>query len=97
MMKFQKRYNTFTRIKNNYNNTRKLYKIISNLTGQDKTNPLSEAHSDQELAEHFAEFFLQNIETICKNAMILHHTQQYQLMCCNSLNAHPLMNQAYFK
>ena len=30
----------------------------------DNTNPLSEAHSDQEVAEHFAEFFLQKIETI---------------------------------
>ena len=33
--------------------------------GQDNTNPLPEAHSDQDLAEHFAEFFLQKIETIC--------------------------------
>ena len=43
-----------------------MYKIISSLVGQDNTNPLPEAHSDQELAEHFAEFFLQKIEAICK-------------------------------
>ena len=66
MMKFQKRHNTFTRIKDNHNNTRQLYKIISSLTRQDNTNSLPEAHSDQELAEHFAEFFLQKIEAICK-------------------------------
>ena len=64
MMKFHKRHSIFTKIKDNHNNTRQLYKIISSLTGQDNTNSLPEAHSDQELAEHFAEFFLQKIETI---------------------------------
>ena len=34
-------------------------KIISGLTGQDNTNLFLEAHSDQELGEDFAEFFLQ--------------------------------------
>ena len=63
MMKFHKRHSIFTKIKDNHN-TRQLYKITSSLTGQDNTNPLPEAHLDQGLAEHFAEFFLQNIETI---------------------------------
>ena len=57
-------HSIFTKIKANHNNTRQFYKIISGLTGHDNTNPLPEAHSDQELAEHFAEFFLQKLETI---------------------------------
>ena len=65
MIKFHKRHSIFTNIKANHNNTRQLYKIISGLMGQDNTNPLLEAHSDQELAEDFAEFFLQKIENIC--------------------------------
>ena len=65
MMKFQKRHNTFTRIKDNHDNTRQLYKnnIKSHRTRQHQ--PLLEAHSDQELAEHFAELFLPKIEIIC--------------------------------
>ena len=51
-------------MKDNHNNPRQLYKIISSLIGQDNTNPLPDAQSDQELAEQFAEFFLQKIETI---------------------------------
>ena len=64
MIKFYKRHSIFTRIKDNHNNPRQLYKIISSLIGQDNTNPLQDAQSNQELAEQFAEFFLQKIETI---------------------------------
>ena len=77
MIKFHKRHSIFTKIKDNHNNSRQLYKIISSLTGQDNTNPLPEAQSDQELAEQFAEFFLQKIETICEkfNNIALHTTE----------------------
>ena len=64
MIIFHRRHSIFTNIKANHNNTRQLYKIISGLMRQDNTNPLLEAHSDQELAEDFAEFFLQKIENI---------------------------------
>ena len=68
----QKNYSVFgkislsTKIKDNHNRTRQLYKIISDLTGQNDINPLPESHSDQELAEDFAEFFLQKIKAICE-------------------------------
>ena len=65
MIKFHNRHSIFTTIEANHNTTRQLYKIISGLTGQDNTNPLPEAHSDQEVAEDFIEFFLQKIENIC--------------------------------
>ena len=64
MIKFYKRLSIFTKIKDNHNNPRQLYKIISSLIGQENTNPLPDAQSDQEVAEQFAEFFLQKIETI---------------------------------
>ena len=64
MIKFYKRHSIFTKIKDNHNNPRQLYKIISSLIGQDNTNPLPDAQSTQGLAEQFAEFFLQKIETI---------------------------------
>ena len=67
MMKFHKRPNICTKTKDNHNNTRQLYKIILDLTGQNNTNPLLESRSDQELAEHFAEFFFQKTESICEN------------------------------
>ena len=64
MMKFYKRHSIFVKIKENHTNPRQLYKIVSSLIRQDNTNPLPDARSDQELAEQFAEFFLQKIETI---------------------------------
>ena len=44
MIKFYKRHSIFTKIKDNHNNPRQLYKIISSLIGQDNTNPLPDAH-----------------------------------------------------
>ena len=64
MIKFYKRHSIFTKIKDNHTNPRQLYKIISSLIGQDNTNPLPDAESNQELAEQFAEFVLQKIESI---------------------------------
>ena len=77
MMKFYKRHSIFKKIKDNHNNPRQLYKIISSLVGQDNTNPLPDAQSDQELAEQFAEFFLQKIETIWEkfNNIALYKTE----------------------
>ena len=74
MIKFHKKHSIFTKIKDNHNNPRQLYKIISSLTGQDNTNPFPEAQSDQELAEQFAEIFFHKIETICEklNNIALH-------------------------
>ena len=46
------------------NNTKKLYKLISNITGTTKVNPLPEAISDKELADKFAIFFYNKIVDI---------------------------------
>ena len=46
------------------NNTKKLYKLISNITGTTKVNPLPETASDKELADKFAYFFYNKIAKI---------------------------------
>ena len=62
MMQFHKRHHLFSKSKDNHSNTRQLYKIISDLTGQNDISPLPESHSD--LAEDFAKFFLNKIKAI---------------------------------
>ena len=51
-------------IDENKNDTRKLYKIVHTLTGQDVKNLLPEATWDAELAEEFADPFVQKINMI---------------------------------
>ena len=46
------------------NDTKKLYKLILNITGTTKVNPLPEALSDKELADKFANFFYNKIVDI---------------------------------
>ena len=75
-------------IKDNHNNPRQLYKIISSLIGQDNTNPLPDAQSSQDLAEQFSEFFLQKIETIWEKFNNIAHTRQNQMIYHNLLNSH---------
>ena len=45
-------------------NSKHLYKLIAKLTGSKVENPLPEGLSDEELAEHFAYFFIGKIENI---------------------------------
>ena len=45
-------------------NSKKLYTLITNLTGTFKENPLLEGLSNKELAEQFAEFFITKIKKI---------------------------------
>ena len=45
-------------------NSKHLYNLIAELTGSKVENPLPEGLSDEELAEHFADFFIGKIENI---------------------------------
>ena len=47
-----------------YRNTRKLYSLINKITGTTKENPLPELTNEEELANEFAEFFLDKIQNI---------------------------------
>ena len=61
MLKFKKNDCLYRIIKTNSNNTRKLFKLLSEITGSSKPNPMPDAQSDKELAEDFAQFFRQKI------------------------------------
>ena len=44
--------------------TKKLYSLVSYLTGSETENPMPPGKMDDKLAEEFAEFFMQKIKTI---------------------------------
>ena len=64
MLKFKKNACLHRMIKTNSNNTRKLFKLVSEITGSSKPNPMPDAQSDKDLAESFAQFFRQKIDGI---------------------------------
>ena len=64
MLKFKKNDCLHKIIKANSNNTMKLFKLVSEITGSNKPNPMPDAQSDKELAEDFAQFFRQKIDGI---------------------------------
>ena len=74
MLKFKKNACLHKIIKTNSNNTRKLYKLVSELTGSSKPNPMPDAQSDKDLAEGFAQFFRQKIDGIQQQ---FNHIPQY--------------------
>ena len=64
MLKFKKNDCLHRIIKANSIDTRKLFKLVSEITGSNKPNPMLDAPSDKELAENFAQFFKQKIGEI---------------------------------
>ena len=45
--------------------TKKLYNLVNNMTGRTKSNPMPPGRKDTELADKFADFFLDKIRRIC--------------------------------
>ena len=70
MLRFKKQHSLFTLIKENSNDAKKLYKLVSQLTGHKEENPLPEEDDDTKLAEQFGEFFINKIINIGK---LFHH------------------------
>ena len=64
MLKFKKNDCLHRIIKTNSNNTKKLFKLVSEITGSSKPNPMPDAQSDKELAKDFAQFFRHKIDGI---------------------------------
>ena len=56
--------------------TKKLYKIFSNMTGNISGNPLPDSESDEELANEFADFFIQKMQKIRDS---LEHHPKYDM------------------
>ena len=74
ILKFKKNACQHKIIKTNSNNTRELYKLVSELTGSSKPNPMPDAQSDKDLAEGFAQFFRQKVDGIQQQ---FNHIPQY--------------------
>ena len=45
--------------------TKSLYSLVYQLTGNEKENPLLERENDEDLANQFADYFMNKIQTIC--------------------------------
>ena len=64
MFKFKKTHSLHQLVKQNPSETKKLFKLVNELTGNKDQNPLPEAKSKKDLAEEFAQFFLNKIGKI---------------------------------
>ena len=76
MLKFKKNNCLHKIIKANARDTRKLFKVVSEITGSNKLNPTPDAPSDKELAGSFAKFFKQKIDDIRNQ---FNHIPQYKV------------------
>ena len=59
MLKFKKKDCLHRIITAILKDTRKLFKLVSEITGSNKQNPMPDAPSDKELAENFTQYFKQ--------------------------------------
>ena len=76
MLKFKKNDCLHRIIKANSNNTRKLFKLVSEITESNRPNPMPDTPSNIELAENFIQFFKQKIDEIRYQ---LKHIPQYKV------------------
>ena len=55
------------KIQDCHNDTKKLHKLVTHLTGTELQNPLpNDANNDDDLANSYADFFQSKIEKICE-------------------------------
>ena len=64
MLKLKKTHSIYQLVKQSSTDSKKLFKLINELTGNKDHNPLPTAKLDKDLAEEFAQFFLNKIEKI---------------------------------
>ena len=88
ILKFKKTHSLHQLIKQNSGDSKKLCKLINELTGNKDHNLLQAAKSDKDLAEEFAQFFLNKIAKIrekfkssptyhTKNKDVMHPTYNF--------------------
>ena len=66
-LRYKKKTSIQQKIQNCHNNTKKLHKLVTHLTGTEPQNPLpNDANNDEDLANSFADFFHSKIEKICE-------------------------------
>ena len=64
MLKLKKTHSLHQLVKQNSTDSKKLFKLSNELTGNKDHNPLPVAKLDKDLAEEFAQVFLNKIEKI---------------------------------
>ena len=74
LLTYSKRQSLCKKINDLRGNTKELYKLTANLTGKAPQNPMPEDKSDAQLAEEFAEFFIDKIDKIRRQ---FHNTVAY--------------------
>ena len=62
MLKFKKTHSLHQLVKQNSIDTKRLFKLVNELTGIKDQNPLPEARYDKDLAEESTQFFLNKME-----------------------------------
>ena len=62
-----KKINIANKVNQCNRDTRQLFKLVSNITSSTKDNPLPDGKSNQELADQFAEYFIDIIQKIRNN------------------------------
>ena len=71
-----KKINIANKVNQCNRDTRQLFKLVSNITSSTKDNPLPDGKSNQELADQFAEYFIDKIQKIRNN---LNSYERYQV------------------
>ena len=66
--KYKKKTSIQQKIQDCKNDTKKLHRLVTHLTGTEPRNPLpdDDSNNDKDLANSFADFFQSKIENICK-------------------------------
>ena len=64
MLKLKKTHSLHKVVKQNSTDSKKLFNLINELTGNKDHNPLPTAKLDKDLAEEFAQFFINKIEKV---------------------------------
>ena len=80
LLAFWKRQVLSQKIKQAKGDTRQLFKIVNTIAGKSSVNPLLEHTDDQQLAEDFADFFLNKTEKIHET---FHNAEPYQASLSN--------------
>ena len=74
LLKYQKRQALIKQVKDNKNNTKSFFNMVSRITDSKAVNPLPPDKNPEEVTEKFAIFFLEKIEKIHNKFKQYQHT-----------------------
>ena len=74
-------------------NTKRLFQLFNKMTGKNRHNPMPEGRSDQELAESFADFFMNKIQNIRDTLNDIPAYEPTSQASCSLSKFHPLTSE----